>query len=146
MKKQKSLSRSAYDLLRKSNNPSVWLIFHLGQLDISDEFREPCGKIVTAYTLREAPSGGYTCYATVYVDRGPLEFAESVTGRAGGYGYDKESAAVADAFDRALPGREWPNAGSNRDKTVTYFPFAGAGMRSVIGYIESFGYHVVQAL
>jgi hypothetical protein len=139
MKKQKSLSRSAYDLLRKSNDPSVWLLYLGNDPD-------HCGRIVTAYTVREAPSGGYTCYATVYVDRGPLEFNETTTGNAGGYGYDKESAAVADAFDRALPGREWPNAGSNRDKTVTYFPFAGAGMRSVIGYIESFGYRVVQAL
>jgi hypothetical protein len=136
MKKQKSLSRSAYDLLRKSNDPSVWLLY------LGDD-PDHCGRIVTAYTVREAPSGGYTCYATVYVDRGPLEFNETTTGKAGGGGYDKQSTAIADAFNRALPDMVWPN-GDNRP--MPYPPFDGAGVSAMRRYLETFGYRVVQAL
>lgn len=61
---------------------------------------EWAGKIVVAW----GRSGG-TATASVWIHGGPLACSPSLHGTAGGYGYDKESAAVADAFDRWAKGR-----------------------------------------
>jgi hypothetical protein len=76
--------------------------------------------------------GGYTCYASVNIWAGPLAMSEPSNGRAGGGGYDKRSAAIADAFYRFSPGLP--------------LPFDGSGARSMEGWVQSQGYEVEQAL
>lgn len=61
---------------------------------------EHAGRIVVAW----GRSGG-TATASVWIHGGPLACSPSLHGSAGGYGYDKESAAVADAFNRWVKGR-----------------------------------------
>jgi hypothetical protein len=54
------------------------------------------GKIIMDY-------GGSTCTASYFIHAGPigdLDQGRNGTGQAGGYGYDKASAALCDAFDR----------------------------------------------
>lgn len=62
---------------------------------------QPAGRIVANYS--DNPMGS-VCTATVHIWTGPLGGMPGSTGRAGGCGYDKFSAAVMDAFgiaDRA---------------------------------------------
>lgn len=56
------------------------------------------GKIVCNWS--DNPSGT-VCTASLSIRRGPLADITNAHGRAGGYGYDKRSAAIADALRRA---------------------------------------------
>lgn len=89
--KTKQLSRTAFDC---SHVKSVhaWALMH------PDVPGNAAGRIVANFS--DNPNGA-VCTATVHVWRGPLAEMPSTTGTAGGYGYDKFSAAVSDALTRA---------------------------------------------
>lgn len=61
---------------------------------------EYAGRIVVGWSR----SGG-TARAFVGIHKGPLADSPSLHGRAGGYGYDKASAAIGNAFDRWVDGK-----------------------------------------
>lgn len=92
MSKRKPLSRSAFDC---SHVKSVhaWALVHPD----SDMGGQSAGRIVANFS--DNPNGA-VCTATVHVWRGPLKELPATTGTAGGYGYDKFSAAVSDALTR----------------------------------------------
>lgn len=58
---------------------------------------ENAGRIVANYS--DNPNGS-VCTCTVHFWLGPLKDKPGTTGRAGGYGYDKLSAAFEDAINR----------------------------------------------
>lgn len=154
MRPQKTLSRSAYDLLDKGNAPTVLLLTHVDGDDYPEGMGQRyAGRIVAAYALTEAPSGGHTCYATVGFWDGPLAAVvpNTSTGKAGGGGYCKTSAAIVDAITRGwLPASDagrptMANAGQN----CTYADASklhGTGVPSVVRWLESLGYGVLVAI
>ena len=97
---------------------SAWVILHNGG---------PCGKMIVAY-----PSDGAGIVkAQINLWAGPLNLGEAMKGKADGFGYDKTSAAVADALNRA----GFDDAS-----------FAGRGDSAMAGYFESKGYTLVSAI
>lgn len=85
----KILRRSAFDG-KHVKSVSAYVLAYNGEM---------AGKIVANWSDNPA---GSVCTASVYVYRGPLAELPATTGRAGGYGYCKFSAAVADALSRVL--------------------------------------------
>lgn len=115
------LAKSAFDGSHVKS-VSAYVLIHAD----SDRPGKVAGRIVANYS--DNPNGSVVT-ATVHVWDGPLAACPSTTGRAGGYGYDKMSAAVYDALDRA----EWEGK-----PTVPHFN--GAGMSEVTRWFESLGY------
>lgn len=97
---------------------SVYSLSHAG---------EYCGRIIIAWPK----DGAGIVKAAIHAWKGPWKELPAMLGQAGGYGYDKASAAVADAMSRH--GVESPDLG-------------GRGMSSVITWMETVGYQVVQVL
>ena len=95
---------------------------------ILDESREMAGRIIWAYPNDGA--GIVKCQVNVWT--GIFGTKEAIRGNAGGYGYDKTSAAFADALDRA---------GIKTGKDLS-----GRGDSAVREYLESLGYIVIEAL
>lgn len=116
-----SLARSAYDGSHVKG-VSAYVLIHPD----SDRRGKIAGRIVANHSDNPA---GSVCTATVHVWSGPLEPMPATTGKAGGYGYDKLSAAVHDAISRA----NWTDKPKIPD-------FAGAGMSAAARWFESFGY------
>jgi hypothetical protein len=89
---------------------------------------EFCGKIISAFPT----DGAGIVKCSIIAFKGALDVTgEAMKGQAGGYGYDKESAAFCDALDRS----EFPDAPD----------LSGRGMASVISWVESLGYKVYRA-
>ena len=98
---------------------SVWVILHSGEL---------AGRIITAWPN----DGAGRVRMAVSIHSGPLKQDETLFGQAGGYGYDKESAAFQDALDRhgLVVGRD----------------LSGRGMGAVRDWFASAGYELHQVL
>ena len=94
-----------------------------------DETGEMAGRIIWAYPNDGA--GIVKCMIAAW--RGELSKSETrMLGNAGGFGYDKASAAFADALHRA---------GIKTEKDIS-----GRGDSAVRDYLESLGYTVIEAL
>ena len=98
---------------------SVWVLLHSGEL---------AGRIITAWPN----DGAGRVRMAVSIYGGPLKQDEILFGQAGGYGYDKESAAFQDALERhgIVVGRD----------------LSGRGMGAVRDWFASKGYDLVQVL
>ena len=88
---------------------------------------EMSGRIVANYS--DNPNGS-VCTATVGFWGGPLKDTNASTGRAGGYGYDKFSAAVSSALNKI---------GVKNDVD-------GRGASSVKALLENLGYSVLEVI
>lgn len=96
---------------------SVWVLLHSGEL---------AGRIITAWPN----DGAGRVRMMVRLYSGPLKQDEALFGQAGGYGYDKESAAFEDALNRhGLVG-----------------DLSGRGMGAVRDWLASAGYELRQVL
>ena len=97
---------------------SVWVILHSGEL---------AGRIITAWP--DDGAGRVRMAASIY--GGPLKQDETLLGQAGGYGYDKESAAFQDALGR---------------HGIVSADLSGRGMGAVRDWFASAGYELRQVL
>ena len=93
-----------------------------------DESREMAGRIIWAYPNDGA--GIVKCQVNAWT--GLFGTKAAMRGNAGGFGYDKTSAAFADALHRA---------GIKTEKDLS-----GRGDSAVREYLESRGYMVIEAL
>lgn len=93
------------------------------------------GRIVANYS--DNPSGSVVTADVVAWD-GALEPEECLTGRAGGHGYHKLSAAVSDALER---GKGW-----NAEQRDAIAKMHGAGEGRMRTFFESLGYVVAEVL
>ena len=84
-------------------------------------------QIVLWYSPRESRSGGHTCHAILHYRDGNGLYA-CVKGRAGGCGYCKSSAAIADALGKLL----------GKSNPLTHLH--GCGMSSVRDALEFLGW------
>ena len=98
---------------------SVWVLLHSGEL---------AGRVITAWPN----DGAGRVRMAVSIYGGPLKQDETLFGQAGGYGYDKESAAFQDAMDRH-------GLAVGRD-------LSGRGMGAVRDWFAGEGYDLVQVL
>lgn len=115
----KRLAKDAFDG-RHVKSVTAWALMFEG---------EHAGRIVANWSDNPA---GSVCTATVHLWGGPLEYLPSMSGKAGGYGYCKFSAAVYDALHRA--------------SDVGQISMSGAGESAVIDWFESFGYKVARVI
>ena len=115
------LTRDAHDLAHVKS-VTAWALFFDG---------EGCGRIVANWS--DNPNGS-VCTATVAVWDGPLDGLPRTTGKAGGGGYCKLSAAVAEALDRVMI------------RPADSEPISGRGRRAVEKFFESYGYTVFQVI
>ena len=97
---------------------SVWVLLHSGEL---------AGRIITAWPN----DGAGRVRMTVSIYSGPLKQDETLFGQAGGYGYDKESAAFHDALSR---------------HGIVSADLSGRGMGAVRDWLASAGYELQQVL
>lgn len=97
------------------------------------------GRIVGDFS--DNPNGA-VCTATLHVWAGPLKFIPTTTGKAGGGGYDKASAAVCDALYRAREdAKMYPGIDDNDKMAALEFPdLAGRGMSTVAEWFRKHGY------
>ena len=111
----------------------------------SDREGAYAGRIVANWSDNPA---GSVCTATVSINSGPLAFIPNVSGKAGGYGYDKLSAAIYDALRRARDGEgeAWKyayEADQEKCKGLDIPDFHGAGFSSVKAWLKTHGYIVI---
>ena len=97
---------------------SVWVLLHSGELS---------GRIITAWPN----DGAGRVRMAVSIYGGPLKQDETLFGQAGGYGYDKESAAFQDALER---------------HGIVSADLSGRGMGAVRDWFASEGYDLRQVL
>ena len=97
---------------------SVWVLLHSGEL---------AGRVITAWPN----DGAGRVRMAVSLYNGPLKQDETLFGQAGGYGYDKESAAFQDALNR---------------HGLVAGDFSGRGMGAVRDWLASEGYELQQVL
>lgn len=98
---------------------------------------KPAGSIVANFSDNPA---GAVCTVTIRVYLGPLKELPIVTGRAGGYGYDKFS----EAFEQAMRTGITNFSKFIESRGVRYI--GGAGDSVVQSFLESLGYVVARAL
>jgi hypothetical protein len=91
------------------------------------------GRIVANWS--DNPMGS-VCTAGVYIFDGPFESMPSTTGKAGGCGYDKLSAAVHEAICKTV----------GKDSGLVVPDLAGAGMSSVGSWLKEFDYEMHQII
>lgn len=129
------LSCSAFDSLAvKCVN--VFALLHNGEF---------AGRIVVAHPT----DGAGVMYATVVVWGGPLSYLPSSSGRAGGYGYHKGSAAVGDAFARAISAHDSSDGCSTVEASTAAHALSsvhGEGWSAIREPLESVGYTVLDVL
>ncbi len=109
--------KSAYDQIHVKS-VKAWALLFNGEM---------AGRIVANYSNN--PNGS-VCTATVGCWNGPLKDTDASTGRAGGYGYDKFSAAVSSALNKM---------GVKNDVD-------GRGDSSVKALLEKIGYSVIEVI
>lgn len=109
--------KSAYDQIHVKS-VKAWALLFNGEM---------AGRIVANYS--DNPNGS-VCTATVGFWNGPLKDTNASTGRAGGYGYDKFSAAVSSALNKV---------GVKND-------VEGRGDSSVKSLLEKIGYSVIEVI
>ena len=98
---------------------SVWVILHSGEL---------AGRIITAWPN----DGAGRVRMAVSIYGGPLKADETLFGQAGGYGYDKESAAFQDALDRHGLAVDQDLSGRGMGAVRDWFASAGYDLRQVL--------------
>ena len=83
------MAKLSFDIFKcpGPSRTSVWVLLCAGEL---------AGRIITAWPN----DGAGRVRVAVSIYSGPLKQDEALFGQAGGYGYDKESAAFQDATDR----------------------------------------------
>ena len=91
------------------------------------------GRIVANWS--DNPNGS-VCTAVVMIFDGPLDSMPVTTGKAGGCGYDKLSAAVHEAICKTV----------GKDSGLVVPDLAGAGMSSVHAWLKEFGYDMHQII
>lgn len=106
------------------------------------------GRIVANWSDNPA---GSVCTAQVSVWEGPLSFIPNTIGKAGGYGYDKLSAAIESALWKAKEGKALGSSSMTQAEresmsALKWPQMGGAGFGAVRTWIESFGYIVVDAI
>lgn len=105
---------------------------------------EMAGKIVANFS--DNPNGS-VCAAQVIIWTGPLsskEIRPVALGKAGGYGYDKFSAAVSDSLQKLGLGYD-----SLKDKVKDQkeiYGMSGAGDSSVKAFFSKNGYTIVEVI
>jgi len=109
--------KSAYDQ-KHVKAVKAWALLFNGEM---------AGRIVANYS--DNPNGS-VCTATVGFWNGPLQDKNTTTGRAGGYGYDKFSAAVSYALNKIGVKNE----------------VDGRGDSSVKSLLEKIGYSVIEVI
>lgn len=119
------LAKSAFDC-KHVKSVSAAALLHNGQF---------AGKIIADWSDNPA---GSTCRATVIVFSGPLRWLPKSTGSAGGYGYDKLSAAIDDAMHRGFANMDK----DERPKAFTLPDLHGRGMGAVSEWFKTHGYEV----
>ena len=97
---------------------SVWVLLQDGKV---------AGRIITAWPN----DGAGRVRMTVSIYGGPLKADETFFGQAGGYGYDKESAALHDALSR---------------HGIVSADLSGRGMGAVRDWFAGEGYELQQVL
>lgn len=117
------LSRSAFDC-KHVKSVHAWALMHP---DTSRPM-EMAGKIIADFS--DCRSGS-VCTASIYIWTGPLKQDGGTTGKASGYGYDKFSAAVSDALNRA---------------EIKHSDMAGVGESAIRKFFESHGYTCIEVL
>ena len=115
------MSKLNFDIFKCAGpaRTSVWVLLHSGEL---------AGRIITAWPN----DGAGRVRMAVSIYGGPLKQDEALFGQAGGYGYDKESAAFQDAMDRHGIAVDWD--------------FSGRGMSVVRDWLFESGYGLKQVL
>jgi hypothetical protein len=119
----KTLRRTAFDCSHVKS-VTAWALVH----PESDMDGGCAGRIVANFSDNPA---GSVCTATVHLWRGPLRMDAGTTGNAGGGGYDKFSAAVGDALNRA---------------GIDCGDLHGAGDGAVRKFLESKGYRTIPVI
>ena len=94
---------------------------------------KPAGRIIANWS--DNPNGS-VCTAMVGVWSGPLGEMPKALGRAGGYGYDKLSAAISIAINKVIA--------EDPDKIAP--TFEGCGMSVVRNWFEQFGYELFEVI
>jgi hypothetical protein len=94
---------------------------------------KPAGKIIANWSDN---SNGSVCTAMVSIWLGPLGDMPRAVGRAGGYGYDKLSAAINEAISKVIS--------EDPDKIAPKFD--GCGMSAVRKWFEQFGYELFEII
>jgi len=112
----KSIAR-VYDL-KHVKSVSAYILLYKGKY---------AGRIVANWS--DNPCGS-VCTAGVYIFDGPFESMPTTTGKAGGGGYDKLSAAVRNALGKIV----------NEDSGLVLPDFGGAGMSAVSEWFGKHGY------
>jgi len=114
----KSLAR-VYDM-KGMKSVSAYVLLYKGRY---------AGRIVANWS--DNPNGS-VCTAAVMIFDGPLSDMPVTTGKAGGYGYDKMSAAVNEAICKV----------ASKDSGLVVPDFGGAGMSVVGAWFEEHGYKI----
>lgn len=109
------MTKTAFDLKHVKSVCCIALL-HEGRV---------AGRIVANYS--DNPNGS-VCTATIHVWGGPLNNLPSMTGKAGGYGYDKLEAAVSDSLREC--GKAFPSIDNRTFET--YFRDAGYEVHHLI--------------
>lgn len=115
------MAKLNFDIFKQAgpSRSSVWVMILDGKV---------AGRIITAWPN----DGAGRVKVAVMAWDGVLKDYNAMLGQAGGYGYDKESAAIQDAFDRH-------GFKTGRD-------LSGRGMSTVQGYFAELGYQLERAL
>ena len=123
--KRRQLGTSAFDC-QHVKSIKAWALLHPDVKHMPGQF---AGRIIANWSDNPA---GSNVTATICVWSGPLNITEgSWTGKAGGYGYCKFSAAVSDALHRA---------------GIPHEGMSGAGESVVRRFFEGHGYTVLEVL
>jgi hypothetical protein len=106
------------------------------------------GRIVANWSDNPA---GSVCTAQMSIWEGPLSFIPNTIGKAGGYGYDKLSAAIESGLwkakeDKALRSSSMTQAERELMSALKWPNMGGAGFSVVRTWLGSFGYTVVDAI
>lgn len=128
-RKPRELARSAYDCSHVKS-VAAWALLLSGG--------EHAGKIVANYS--DNPAGSVVTL-TVSIWGGKLGALDRASGTAGGYGYDKFSAAFVDALKRS----NYEALGLDAEHGVPW-GMGGAGQAKVKEWLKGLGYDVFEVI
>lgn len=131
--KKRELARSAFDCAHVKSVSAWALLFP----EESGKLGE-AGKMVANWS--DNPNGS-VCTATLAIWDGPLKDLEKCTGQAGGYGYDKLSAAFVDALQRS--NFETLDVSRTAEKPR---PMHAAGKEKAKEWLTKLGYMVIEVI
>lgn len=129
---------TAYDLAHVKS-VSVFVLLHPEHAGIA-------GKIVANHS--DNPNGS-VCTATTHVFGGPLRVLPGITGKAGGYGYDKLSSAVASSINaiRKAKSIEYrTEADMERVRALADARFGGVGDSGIAEWFKQYGYRLERVI